>query len=137
MFTPQYAGNLLVAILFLVAIIIIQVVQSVAALPGGVNDLLNILAIVSALGIVVFLGAAALHRRPRLDWSDETGERLHPRAKAGLQTMGVLGIGLGALAFYVAVYVFQWPIIIVPMVLLAVLMLAFIVYLTAGKHVGT
>lgn len=137
MFTPQYAGNLVVAVLFFVAIVIIQVVQGAFALPGGVDDLLSILAIVSALGILVFLGAAAVHGTPRLDWSDDSGERLHPRAKAGLQTMGVLGIGLGALAFYVAVYVFQWPIIIVPMVLLAILALAFILYLTAGRHVGT
>lgn len=137
MFTPQYAGNLLVSILFLLAIVIIQVVQSVATLPSGVNDLLTILAILSAVGILVFLGAAALHRRPRLDWSDDSGQHLHPRAKAGLQTMGVMGIGLGALAFYIAVYIFQWPLIIVPMVLLAIVALALVVYLTAGKHIGT
>lgn len=137
MFTPQYAGNLLVAILFLLAIIVIQVVQSVATLPSGVDSLLTLLAILSAVGILVFLGAAALHRKPRLDWSDDTGQHLHPRAKAGLQTMGVMGVGLGALAFYIAIYIFQWPLIIVPMVVLAIAALALVVYLTAGKHVGS
>ncbi len=138
MFTPKYAGNLTLAAVFFVAIVIIQLVQGAAtALPSGVDNLLTLLAILSAVGIVYFGGIAAVHGQPAIDWSDETGERLHPGVKAGLRTLGVVGVGLGGLAFYIAVYVFQWPMIIVPMVLLALLALALIVYLTAGKHVGT
>lgn len=136
MFTPQYAGNMVIAVLLFVVIVIAQVVQQGAALPGGVNALLTLLAIGSAIGIVVFLGAAALHRKPRLDWSDESGERLHPRAKAGLGALGVTGVGLLGLAFYIALYIFHWNVFIIPMVLLAIGMLAVIVYLTAGRHVG-
>ncbi|EKV31553.1 hypothetical protein C882_3926 [Caenispirillum salinarum AK4] len=134
MFSPRYAGNLAVAILFFVVIVIAQVVGSTAELPGGVDALLTLLAIGSAVGILVFLGAAAMGRKPRLDWSDDKGEHLHPQVKAGLQALGVVGVGLAGLAFYIALYIFKWPVFIIPMVLLAIAMLVFVVYLTAGKH---
>ncbi|GAA0573150.1 hypothetical protein [Caenispirillum bisanense] len=138
MFTPKYAGNLTLAAVFFVAIVIIQLVQGAAtALPSGVDNLLTLLAILSAVGIVYFGSVAAVRGQPAIDWSDETGQRLHPGVKAGLRTLGVVGVGLGGIAFYIAIYLFQWPLIIVPMVLLAVIGLAVIVYLTAGKHVST
>lgn len=43
-------------------------------------------------------------------------------------------VGLGGLAFYVALYIFKWSVFIIPMVLMAIAMLVVIVYLTAGKH---
>lgn len=134
MFTPQYAGNLAVAILLFVVIVIAQVVGQTMTLTGGIDALLSLLAIGSALGIVYFLGAAALQRNPRLDWSDDTGRHLHPRVKAGLGALGVTLVGLLGLAFYIALYIFKWNVFIVPMVLLSIASLVFIVYLTASRH---
>lgn len=135
MFTPQYAGNLAVAGLLFVVVVIAQVIEQTMSLPGGVDALMTLLAIAAVLGIAFFLGAAALQRGPRLDWSDESGEHLHPAVKAGFGTLGVMLVGLGGLALYIAFYVFQWPVIILPAVLLAISMLAFVVYLTVGRHV--
>lgn len=137
MFSPRYAGNLAVAVLFFLVIVVAQVVGSAAELSGGIDALLTLLALGSAVGILVFLGAAAMGRSPRIDWSDDSGERLHPQVKAGLQALGVVLVGLGGLGFYIALYIFKWPVFIVPMVLLAIAMLVFIVYLTAGKHLDS
>lgn len=87
MFSPRYAGNLAIAGLFFVVIVVAQVVGSVADLSGGGEALLKLLGLGSAAGILVFLGAAALGRKPRLDWSDESGEHLNPQVKAGLQAL--------------------------------------------------
>jgi hypothetical protein len=134
MFSPRYAGNVAVAVLFFVVIIVAQVVGSTMELSGGMDALLTLLALGSAVGMLVFLGAAAMGRTPRLDWSDDSGRHLNPRVKAGLQALGVVLVGLAGLAFYVALYIFKWPVFIVPMVILAIAMLVFIVYLTVGKH---
>lgn len=134
MFSPRYAGNLVLAGLFFLVIVIAQVIGSMIELSGGVHSLMTLLALGSAAGILVFLGAAVMGRRPCIDWSDDSGEHLHPQVKAGLQALGVVLVGLGGLGFYIALYIFHWNIFIVPMVLLAIAMLVFIVYLTAGKH---
>lgn len=134
MFSIRYAGNWVMSVTFALVAVAAWALPAVAHATGSTVFLGQLVAAMGLAGIVVLTVNAALKRSPIFDWTAPCGTRLHPRAKTALQGIGVTLVALAALLAYVSIFVFGLHGVLYFGLFMVVVMMSWIIYITAGKH---
>jgi hypothetical protein len=134
MFSVRYAGNWVMSVVFALIAAASFGLPAVAQATGATVFLGQLVAAFAVAGVLVLVINAALKRAPLFDWSTPCGTRLHPRAKSALQTLGVTLVALLGLLGYISIFVFGLYGILYFGLFMVVVMMSWILYVTAGKH---
>lgn len=134
MFSVRYAGNWVMSAVFALIAAASFALPAVAHATGSTVFLGQLVAAFAVAGVVVLVVNAALKRTPLFDWSTPCGTRLHPRAKTALQGLGVTLVALIGLLGYVSIFIFGLYGVLYFGLFMVVVMMSWIIYITAGKH---
>lgn len=136
MFTARYAGNWVMSLTFAAVAAIALGLPALVQTSGATTFLGQLVAAMAVAGVLVLAVNAARGKTPLFDWTDDTGRRLHPRATAALKGLGMLVLSLAFLLGYVSIFVFGFHNIIYFGLFMVVVLMSWILYITAGKHVS-
>lgn len=136
MFSIRYAGNWAMSVVCALIAAACFGLPAVADVTESTAFLGQLVAAFALIGAVVLVANAALKRAPLCDWTAPCGTRLHPRAKAALQGLSVSLIAVAGLLGYVSIFIFGLYEILYFGLFMVIVMMSWIIYITAGKHVN-
>lgn len=136
MFTARYAGNWVMSLTFAAVAAVAYGIPALIQASGATVFLGQLVAAMALAGVFVLVLNALLGKPPLFDWTDHSGERLHPRAASALKGLGMMVLSLACLLGYVSIFVFGLYGIIYFGLFMVVVMMSWIIYITAGKHIG-
>ncbi len=136
MFTARYAGNWVMSLTFAVAAVAAWSLPQVAGAGDATVFLGQLVAAMAIAGVLVLASNAVLGKAPLFDWTDHTGTRLHPRAVTAFKGLGMLVLSLAFLLGYVSIFVFGLHGVIYFGLFMVVVLMSWIIYITAGKHIA-
>lgn len=134
MFSARYAGNWIMSIVFALISAVSFFIPVAIDASRSTIFLGQLVAALAVSSILVLLLNTVLKRPPVFDWSAPCGTRLHPRAIAALQGLGVALVALAGLIGYVSIFVFGLYEVLYFGLFMVVVMMSWIIYITAGKH---
>lgn len=134
MFTARYAGNWVMSLTFAVVAAVAYGLPALLSASGATEFLGQLVAAIAAAGILVLVLNAVMGKPPVFDWTDHSGDRLHPRAASALKALGMMVLSLAFLLGYVSIFVFGFYGIIYFGLFMVVVLMSWIIYISAGKH---
>lgn len=134
MFSVRYAGNWIMSVTFALVGVVAWALPAVAHASGATVILGQLVAAMALAGVAVLLVNAALRKPPAFDWTAPCGTRLHPRVRTALKGIGLALLSLACLLGYVSIFVFGLYGVLYFGLFMVVVMMSWIIYITAGKH---
>lgn len=135
MFTARYAGNWVMSLTFAVAAAATWGLPQLIGAGDATVFLGQLVAAMALAGVVVLALNAGLGKPPLFDWTDHTGTRLHPRAVTAFKGLGMLALCLAFLLGHVSIFVFGLYGILYFGLFMVVVLMSWIIYITACKHI--